>query len=398
MVPYAEAGPLYGLVLPILISVVVTPTTVWAVTPLGPASDATPSATQSATSRLVRLMEILPSGWIWPAPSRDVPLNLLIHNRRPRPSDPEEPQGAGDPARHHVHEHDEEDPEDGPGGRLGDVQGPVWHEENENGAEDGPRDGGEPADDDARQERHGEEHVEGIGGDEGDGDGAEGSRDPRVGRAHAEDHGLVQRAVDPHRLRGEVIVSDGHDGAAGAPPEEVRREHEQDDEDDQAEEVEPLILAEGQAPGRLGLGEHDALRSARPVLEVLEDLRQSEGQGEGGEGEVETFEAEGGPAEEKADHEAEDARDGNGPPVTDVPPVDHDGRGVGADGVERAVPERELAVVTGEDVEAEQRDGIDADLRALEDPEAAQHEGERAGRDQHHHEAGALEPVTRLRH
>src|ERR1043166_3149156 len=30
MVPYAEAGPLYGLVLPSLISVAVTPTTVWA--------------------------------------------------------------------------------------------------------------------------------------------------------------------------------------------------------------------------------------------------------------------------------------------------------------------------------------------------------------------------------
>src|SRR5262249_9792269 len=134
-----------------------------------------------------------------------------------------------------------------------------------------------------------------------------------------------------------------------------------------------------------------------PVLEVLQDLRQGEGKGEGGEGEVETLEAEGRPAEEKADDEAEDARDGDGPPVADVPSVDHDGRGIGADGVEGAVPGGESAFVAGEDVEAEKRDGVDADLRALETAEAAQHEGERAGRDQHHHEAGALEPVTRLR-
>ena len=33
IVPYADALPLYGLVLPILISVGVTPTTVWAVAP-----------------------------------------------------------------------------------------------------------------------------------------------------------------------------------------------------------------------------------------------------------------------------------------------------------------------------------------------------------------------------
>ena len=65
---------------------------------------------------------------MWLTPSRDVTVPPPIHNRRPRHSDPEEPQGAGDPARHHVHEENEGDAEDGPGGRLGDVQGPVWHE------------------------------------------------------------------------------------------------------------------------------------------------------------------------------------------------------------------------------------------------------------------------------
>src|SRR6266851_3435183 len=110
---------------------------------------------------------------MWRAPWRDVRLRLPIHNRRPGHPDPEEPQGAGYPTRHHVHEDDQEDAEDGPRGRLGDVQGPVWHELDEYGAEDRARDGGQPADDDARQEGDGEERAERVGGDEGDGDGAE---------------------------------------------------------------------------------------------------------------------------------------------------------------------------------------------------------------------------------
>src|SRR4029453_14126667 len=45
MVPYADAGPLYGFVLPILISVAVTPTTVWA-----GAAEASPKATRAPAS------------------------------------------------------------------------------------------------------------------------------------------------------------------------------------------------------------------------------------------------------------------------------------------------------------------------------------------------------------
>src|ERR1051325_1762766 len=53
MVPYADAGPLYGLVWPILISVAVTPT-VWAST--GPATSAVVSATATAVKGLFARM------------------------------------------------------------------------------------------------------------------------------------------------------------------------------------------------------------------------------------------------------------------------------------------------------------------------------------------------------
>ncbi len=40
------------------------------------------------------------------------------------------------------------------------------------------------------------------------------------------------------------------------------------------------------------------------------------------------------------------------------------------------MPERELAVVAGEEVQAEQHHRVDADLRELEEAEAAQREGQ----------------------
>src|SRR5438046_9926354 len=102
------------------------------------------------------------------------------------------------------------------------------------------------------------------------------------------------------------------------------------------------------------------------MLEILEDLGQGQREGEGGERQVEAFESEGGPAEEKAHHEAEDAGRRNGPAVANAPPVDHDRRGISADRVEGAVAEGDLAVVARQDVEAEQRDRVDAVLGELE--------------------------------
>ncbi len=62
MVPYAEALPLYGLVLPILISVAVTPTTVWAVAAPAGASAVSPTSRRPAVNRFNRLMSSSRSG------------------------------------------------------------------------------------------------------------------------------------------------------------------------------------------------------------------------------------------------------------------------------------------------------------------------------------------------
>src|SRR5262245_24261885 len=161
MVPYAEAGPLYGFVLPILISVAVTPTTVWAVAPPGPAR-ANPAATSRARNRFDRLMCASCSGWdgAWfPARIAHVSPGVLPRNAGPGHPDPGDPAEAGDAAGHHVHEHDQEDAEDGPGRGLGDVLGPVRNELDEQGAEDGPGDGGQAADHDAGEQGDGEKDV-----------------------------------------------------------------------------------------------------------------------------------------------------------------------------------------------------------------------------------------------
>src|SRR5688572_27937227 len=60
MVPYAEAGPLYGLVWPILISVAVTPGPCWART--GAPATATPSASSSAIVRRLFMVVLLGLG------------------------------------------------------------------------------------------------------------------------------------------------------------------------------------------------------------------------------------------------------------------------------------------------------------------------------------------------
>src|SRR6201999_1997734 len=53
-----------------------------------------------------------------------------------------------------------------------------------------------------------------------------------------------------------------------------------------------------------------------------------------------------------------------------------------ADGVERAVPERELPVEASEEIETEDRDGIDERERDLEDVEVLRHERDHGENDQ----------------
>src|SRR5207245_2107737 len=156
-------------------------------------------------------------------------------------------------------------------------------------------------------------------------------------------------------------------------------EDEEQDQHAESDEVEPLVRAQRETERRAGLRQHDALRAARPVLEILQDLWYGEGEREGREREVESLEAERRNSEEKAGGEAEEPRDWDRPAVRHAPPVDHDRGRVGAERVEGAVAERDLAVEARQDVEAEQRDRVDEDLGELEQAEVAQQERQRAG-------------------
>src|SRR6266581_6564535 len=137
MVPYADAGPLYGLVFPTLISVAVTPTTVWAAASAGisPARATARTAASSFVLRVIRVLRLRRGVGM-----RGSGIPSLLDNTRTGHPDPDAPDSPGDAEGHHVHEHDEEDAEDGPGRCLGDVLGPVGHELDEERPEDGTGD------------------------------------------------------------------------------------------------------------------------------------------------------------------------------------------------------------------------------------------------------------------
>src|SRR2546422_5490459 len=213
---------LYGFVLPILISVGVTP---GHCAPAGPAKSSGPSAATRARATMV-LRVMVPS-------CKRVDYTLPQATVNPSDSSPEagesgpgEPERPHDAPRHRVHEDDQEDAIDGPGRGLGNLLGPVGHELDEQPAEDGARDRREPADDDADEERDRQEHVEGVGRDERDSERAQRPRHARVRGADAEGQRLVERAVHAHRLGGDRVVADRDDRPPRPAPQEIRPEDE----------------------------------------------------------------------------------------------------------------------------------------------------------------------------
>ena len=157
---------------------------------------------------------------------------------------------------------------------------------------------------------------------------------------------------------------------------------------DQAVVVEPLVFGQRQAERHLGLVEHDALHAAGQALEplVFQDLRHGERQREGREREVVALELERRQAEQVADDEADDRRRRQGRPVRHVEMVHQDRRRVGADGVEGAVAERDLAVEAGQQVEPEHRDRRDDHGADQEQPVVGDEVGQH--RPQQRHQEG----------
>src|SRR6185295_3706709 len=166
------------------------------------------------------------------------------------------------------------------------------------------------------------------------------------------------------------------------------------------EEIEPLVLAQRQAElgkegGRVGLEDVDALDPAGPFLEVvvLEQLRQRDAERKGGEGEIQSFEPQRRQPKKETDQQAHRAGHRNGRPVRNAVLVHEDRRAVGADRVERTVPERDLAVEPGEDVQPEKGDGVNQHQRELEGAVFAHHERQCAGEGQHDCHSGEVARV-----
>src|SRR5216684_2496264 len=173
------------------------------------------------------------------------------------------------------------------------------------------------------------------------------------------------------------MVADRHHGATGAAAQQVPADDEQWGSPYETEEIEPLVAVERQPSRRVRLADDDALHAAGPRLQMLvfENLGRRDRKRERRERKIMSFEPQGRPAEQKPGDEANQAGE-------------RDRRRVGADRVERAVPERDLAVEARQHVEAEQDDGIDQDLRRLEQVVAAEREGQHAGRCQQRGNAG----------
>ena len=178
--------------------------------------------------------------------------------------------------------------------------------------------------------------------------------------------------------------------AISARPTRPRRnantQDEHHDGDGEREQVEPLVRADRQAERRRGLDDDDALDAAGPMLDALvfEDLRGRDRQRKGREREIEPLQPQRRQAEQEAGAQADQAGRGDRRPIGQVPAIHHDRGGIGADREERAMAERNLPVVAGEDVETEQRDGITDRQRELESPIVADEERQRACRDQQH--------------
>src|SRR6266850_2381915 len=253
--------------------------------------------------------------------------------------------GACDAGGHQVHETDHEHAEDRPRGGLRDLVGDVRDELDEESAVESPADRGEAAHHDADEKHDRKEHAEAVGGDE--------------------------------------LVADRDQGAPDAAAQQVPAEQKHQQRHPQSEEVQPPVRLQRNSERGFGFRDDDALHAAGPLLEVmvLQQLRHRHAEREGREGEVKPLQAQRRQPEQEAGDEAHAAGGGHHRPVRRARLVDEDRGAVGAQGVEGAVPEGDLAVVAGEDVEPEQRDGVNQHQRELKGAIAADQERQRAGND-----------------
>jgi len=198
--------------------------------------------------------------------------------------------------------------------------------------------------------------------------------------------------VDARRLRGGRVVANRDQRATDTAAQKVPGSGERQDEYQQRKQEHPLVEAQRQAERHFRTVERHALRAAGPTLDrfVLGEDRNHHAQGEGRHGEVHAAEAQRGPAEGEAREQAHERRKRDRGPQRNRKVRDQDRRGIGADGVKRAMAQGNLAVVADQDVQAEQGDGVDQDIGELEELEIAREQ--RRARGGGHEEAEAGTP------
>src|SRR6266851_1399988 len=116
-------------------------------------------------------------------------------------------------------------------------------------------------------------------------------------------------------------------------------------------------------------------------VEVVEDGRDGESEGERGQRQIYAGQPERGDADQEPAHPSQETGRWDGRPVRDACAVDKDRSRVAADRHEGSVAQGDLAAVPSQDVEAEQSDDEDGDLGELERIELV---GDRGQADQDH--------------
>ena len=127
------------------------------------------------------------------------------------------------------------------------------------------------------------------------------------------------------------------------------------------EQIEPLVGRQSQPERRVRLVDDQALHAAGPGLErvVLQHLRHRDRQRECGQRQIQPAQPQRRQADQEAEPRADDRRDRQRRPVGHLVLVHQDRGGVGADRIERAVAERDLAVEASQDGQPEDRDRVD---------------------------------------
>src|SRR6266545_3540114 len=164
---------------------------------------------------------------------------------------------------------------------------------------------------------------------------------------------FVAEDVDADDLRGDVVVADGDERAAGAAPHEIHGTDDGEHHEEHQEEVHPALgrdlVAEESRARDLDRG----LDAAADPRHVIDGPLDDELAGERGDGEIEPLDPERGDAHHRPYGRGHQASEWEGEPERKAQPDHEVGGGVGAHRHEGAVPDGDLAGIAGQDVEPE---------------------------------------------